>query len=140
MNKKLLFAFSSSLILWNCNSLQKQVVGHWKLTSTVESDNPYATRSSLQPQKVESKSTLSFKKDGTYASNAEYCFDGIKRDQPSSGKFYIKKHNKINKIFTLESSECPGIGSDLHFTIRDENLELQLPSVTGYRIQIFEKN
>jgi|GEM_PF-2589488 len=139
ISTRVFFVFLTLFILNSCKSVQNQLVGKWKLISIIESDNPYATRSSLTPKKIESKMILILKKDGKFDSNGEYCFDGIKRVKPSSGRYYMKKHNRLDKLYTFESSECPGIGSDLFFSIRDKNLELQLPSVTGYRIQVFEK-
>ncbi len=127
------------IILNSCHSIQQQIAGTWRLSAIIKSNDPYAIRSSLVPQKIKSNTIINLKKNGTFTSNGEYCFDGIKREEPSSGKFYIKNYNRTDKIFTLESSKCPGIGSNLHFTLRDKKIELNLPSVTGYQIQFFEK-
>lgn len=133
------FIFFTVILLNSCNSTQKTIVGTWKLSAIIKSNDSYATRSSLVPQNIQSNTIINFKKNGTFTSNENYCFDGIKREEPSSGTFYIKNHNRTDKIFTLESSKCPGIGSDLNFTLRDKHLELNLPSAIGYQIQIFER-
>jgi hypothetical protein len=136
---KVFYFFFLVSLLFNCSSSQKQLIGTWKLVEVINDDNSYVGRSSLTSQKIESNTTLTLKKDGTFVSNANYCFDGIKRDNSSSGRYFMKKYNRIDKTYTFESANCPGIGSDLRFKIRDKKLELDLPTVQGYRIQIFEK-
>jgi len=141
MIKIIKVVLSFFLLSWllSCNTLQKQLIGTWKLAEVINDENSYVGRSSLTSQKIESNTTLTLKKDGTFVSNANYCFDGIKRDNSSSGRYFMKKYNRVDKTYTFESANCPGIGSDLRFKIRDKKLELDLPSVQGYRIQIFEK-
>ncbi|MCT2408506.1 hypothetical protein NZD88_13225 [Chryseobacterium antibioticum] len=131
----------SLLLFFSCSSLQDNLVGNWKLSSIINSDNIYVARSSLTPEKVESKMTVSLKTDGTFISNGDLCTGNWKetKDNNSKGKFYIPKYMKLDKTFRLEADKCPGLGGDHHLKLLNEKLELYYPSATGYRIQIFEK-
>ena len=51
---KYLFLIFILFLLINCKSYRNSVTGNWKLMSVVNSDDSYAMRSSLIPQKVES--------------------------------------------------------------------------------------
>lgn len=51
----------------------------------------------------------------------------------------MPQYMKLDKTFRLEADKCPGIGGDHRLKLINEKLELYYPSVTGYRIQIFEK-
>ncbi|NML71338.1 hypothetical protein HHL23_16230 [Chryseobacterium sp. RP-3-3] len=129
------------LSFYNCNSLQNNLVGNWKLSSIINSDNIYVARSSLTPEKVESKMTISLKADGTFISNGDLCTGNWQetKDNNSKGKFYLPKYMNLDKTFRFEADKCPGLGGDHHLKLINEKLELYYPSVTRYRIQIFEK-
>lgn len=135
--KKIIFSIFFLISLYNCKSLRKPILGTWKLSSIANSDNPYASRSSLVPQQVESDLLITLTKDGTFTSNHNLCYEGA--ETTSQGKYYMPKYKKIDKIFRLELSKCPGIGGDHYIRSKDGKLELDYPSVTGYRIQIFDK-
>ena len=70
---KILFLFCVLFTLLNCYSLQKQLIGTWKLTSEITSDNPYAMRSSLKETKVKSEKKLILNRDSTFISNLSLC-------------------------------------------------------------------
>lgn len=139
MNKN--FLIISLLLFCSCNSVQKKLVGDWKIASIINDDNVYASRSSLTPQKVESEMYISLRSDGTFVSNGDLCTGNWKeaKDNNSKGKFYMPQYMKLDKTFRLEAEKCPGIGGDHRLKLINGNLELYYPSVTGYRIQIFEK-
>ncbi|MFC7347088.1 hypothetical protein ACFQO9_10210 [Chryseobacterium zhengzhouense] len=140
MSKYIVIIFFG-LIFCSCNSIQKNIIGDWKISSVINDENAYAPRSSLIPQAVESEMQLSLKSDGTFTSNGDLCTGNWKetKDNLSRGKFYMPQYMKINKTFRLEADKCPGIGGDHRIKIINGKLELYYPSVTGYRIQIFEK-
>jgi hypothetical protein len=140
MKKYIIFIFLL-LFLYNCKSLQKSITGTWKLSSAINSDNMNATRSSLTPEKVESEMTILLKKDGTFTSNGDLCTGNWKEtvENKSVGKYYFKKKRNPDKIFRLEANKCPGMGGDHRIKLLNGKLELYYPSVTGYRIQIFDK-
>ena len=136
---KYLFFMFILFLLINCKSYRNSVTGNWKLLSVVNNDDVYAKRPSLIPQKVESNMVLILKKDGTFISNSDLCTGNWKEtiEDKSRGKYYFQQNRNPDKIFRLEANECPGIGGDHHFIIKDKKLELYYPSVAGYRIQIF---
>lgn len=135
--KKIIFSIFFLISLYNCKSLQKPILGTWKLSSIANSDNPYTSRSSLVPQPVESDLLITLTKDGTFTSNHNLCYEGT--ETTSQGKYYMTEYKKIDKVFRLELSKCSGIGGDHYIRLKDGKLELDYPSVTGYRIQIFDK-
>jgi len=138
---KYLFLIFILFLLINCKSYRNAVTGNWKLMSVVNSDDAYAMRSSLIPHKVESNMFLTLKKDGTFISNRDLCTGNWKEmiENKSVGKYYFKKKRNPDKVFRLEASECPGIGGDHHFILKDKKLELYYPSDEGYHIQIFDR-
>ncbi|MBL1220470.1 hypothetical protein JET18_06450 [Chryseobacterium sp. L7] len=127
------------LLLIGCKPMLYNPVGVWKLSSVINSSDVYANRSSLIPEKVESNMVLILENNGHFTSNGNLCNGNWKEtmEKKSVGKYYYKKNP--DNIFRLETNECPGIGGDHHFILKDRKLELYYPSVTGYRIQIFEK-
>ena len=137
MLKKIYFLITSVLILNSCNSLKNKEIGKWNLISEFRTDDPYATRSSLTEKKINSDKTLTLKKDSSFVSNLSLCNQWPPSDSYiSKGVYHFKKNRNPDKLFWLE---CPGMYPDHHFEIRNKRLELHLPSVTGYQIQIFEK-
>jgi len=138
---KYLFLIFSFFSLINCNSYRNSIIGTWKLSSAINSDDMNATRSSLTPEKMESNMVLILKKDGTFISNGDLCNGNWKEtvENKSVGKYYFKKKRNPDKIFRLEANKCPGMGGDHRIKLLNGKLELYYPSVTGYRIQIFDK-
>lgn len=51
MNKNITLMFSL-LVFCSCNSLQNKIIGIWRVTGEIQSDNTYATRSSLKETKI----------------------------------------------------------------------------------------
>lgn len=129
------------LLFCSCNSIQKKLVGNWSLISIINNDDVYASRSLLTPQIVKSEMYISLRSDGTFISNGNLCTGNWKEieDNNSKGKFYMPQYMKLDKTFRLEADKCPGIGGDHRLKLINGKLELYYPSVTGYRIQIFEK-
>ena len=60
-------------ILISCTSIKNNAVGTWKLTAEINSENPYATRSSLKETKINSDTILTLNKDSTFTSNLSLC-------------------------------------------------------------------
>ncbi|KXH84700.1 hypothetical protein [Chryseobacterium kwangjuense] len=134
--KKIIAAIFLFLFLQNCTSLQNKVVGVWKLTAEINSENPYANRSSLKSKDVISDKKIYLNKDSTFSSNLNLCNEWkLGPDYISKGIYHYKKKNP-DQLFWLK---CNGMYPDIYFKLNDKKLELYYPSVTGYRIQIFEK-
>lgn len=138
MKKNIIWVILLS-VFCSCQTLQHKAIGRWKLSSVINSNDVYAKRFSLIPEKVESHMLLILEKNGSFTSNGNLCTGNWKeiKENKSVGKYYYK--NNPDKIFRLEANKCPGIGGDHYFILKDKKLELYYPSVTGYRIQIFEK-
>lgn len=125
-------------VLSSCTSIKNNAVGTWKLTAEINSENPYASRSSLKETKIVSDGILTLTKDSTFTSNLSLCNEynesGI---YASKGKYTFKKNRNPDKLFWIE---CPGIYPVHYFIIKEKKLELYFPSFgSGYRIKIFEK-
>lgn len=131
-----LLCFAALMILTNCKSIQKSdLYGTWNLTGEIRSDNVYATRSSLKEKKINIKKVLTLNKDSTFISNLNLCNQLHPNDTISKG-LYNFKNNNLDKMFWIK---CIGMNSDHYFILKNGKLELYYPSVTGYKIQIFEK-
>lgn len=134
--KKIIVTLFLFLLLHNCISLQNRVIGVWKLTAEINSDNLYANRSSLKETKVNSNKMITLHRDSTFISDLSLCNQWPASDfYISKGTYHFKKRNS-DKLFWLE---CTGMYPDHHFKLRNKKLELYYPSVAGYHIQIFEK-
>ena len=125
-------------ILINCTSIKNNAVGTWKLTAEINSENLYATRSSLKETKIESDKILTLKKDSTFTSNLNLCNEFNENGvYLSKGKYTFNKNRNPDKLFWIE---CPGIYRIHYFIIKKNKLELYFPSFgSGYKIKIFEK-
>jgi hypothetical protein len=126
------------LLLINCNSYKNSLVGTWQLTRIYDGDDAYLTSSEHKFKDVKSDKTITLKKDGTFLSNENLCRDGSDLKRISSGKYSMKKYNRIEHVFTLESDQCPGIGSNLRIKIKNGKLELDYPSI-GYYYESYER-
>lgn len=128
------------LVLTSCSSVQNSIYGTWKIVSVVNNGNNSVHRSEQIPEKVNSNMIVKLEKDGSFWSNGNLC-NGDWNDTTKNfiGKFYMPKYFKLDKLYRLEITECPGIGGDHHIRINNGKLEIDYPSVEGYRFQIFEK-
>ena len=138
MIKRFFSIISFLFILISCTSIKNNTAGTWKLTAEINSEDPYATRSSLKETKVNSDKILTLNKDSTFTSNLSLCNEynesGI---YLSKGKYTFKKNINPDKLFWIE---CPGIYRIHYFIINEKKLELYFPSFgSGYKIKIFEK-
>jgi hypothetical protein len=134
--KTIIFIFLL-LSLHNCISLQDKAIGTWKLTAEINSEDSYAKRSSLKETKIISEKKIILNKDSTFTSDLNLCNEwNPNLSYVSKGVYHFKKKRNPDRLFWLE---CTGIYPDHYFILKDEKLELYLPSITGYHIQIFDK-
>lgn len=135
---KYILSIFVSLLLINCNSYKKSLVGTWQLTRVYDGEDAYLATSDHKFKDVKSDRKITLKKDGTFLSNENLCRDGSDLKRISSGKYFMEKYNRFEHVFTLESNQCPGIGSNLRIKLKNEKLELDYPSI-GYYYESYER-
>jgi len=126
------------LLLLNCTSYKNSLVGQWELIRIYSGDDSYLPSSQHKFQNVKSDRKITLEKDGIFSSNSNLCRDGNNIKTPSNGKYYMEKRNKADSIFTLESVQCAGIGSNLHIKLKNGKLRVDYASI-GYYYEIYER-
>ena len=118
-------------------STKNEIYGTWKLTAEINSENPYANRSSLTETKIKSNKTITLNRDSTFVSNLLLCNQYPPNDTIiSKGVYHFKKPKNPDKLFWLE---CKDVYPIFYFKMNNKKLELYYPSFgSGYKIKIFD--